>query len=111
LKITPQDLRCGGNTGSRELSVPNGGGVKYWQREISVGMRSWGHKAHVTQAKSFVTVHLVDDNRLSAKSSTSCPLVPTAAMGTNMASRERTPDPPRDSLKGSVVMLDLTMKR
>jgi len=63
-KMTPQDLRRGGNTGPRVLTVSESGAVKYRQRKINVGMPLWGHKVRVTEAKGFVTVHLVDDNRL-----------------------------------------------
>jgi len=46
------------------LTVSESGLVKYRQRKINVGMPLWGHKVRVTEAKGFVTVHLVDDNRL-----------------------------------------------
>jgi len=63
-KMTRQDLRRGGNTGPRVLTVSESGVVKYRRRKINVGMPLWGHKVRVAEAKGFVTVHLVVDNRL-----------------------------------------------
>ena len=63
-KMTPDDVRRGGNTGPRVLTVSKSGSVKYRQRKINVGMPLWGQKVRVTEAKDFVIVHLVDGERL-----------------------------------------------
>jgi transposase InsO family protein len=63
-KMTPSDVRRGGNTGPRVLIVSSSGSIKYRRRRINVGMPLSGQKVRVTEAKDFVTVHLVEEGCL-----------------------------------------------
>lgn len=71
--MTPDDLRRSGDIGPRMLTVSRSGSVKYRQQKINVGILLRGQKVRVTEEKDFVTVHLVDGERLPQGSSTSGP--------------------------------------
>jgi len=86
------------------LIVSASGSIKYRRRRINVGMPLSGQKVRVTEAKDFVTVHLVEDGRLLREIVDLDPSAPITATATNAVGPgkpRRVPlEHPKDKLSG-----------